>query len=141
MNNNLAKAKSLLSENGCTLAAVRGDEIITGTERGIKPLLELIDKGKSLSDYSAADKVVGMAAAYLYVLLDVRELYAKTISRKALSVLQEYHIPAEYDTLAEAIINRSGTGFCPMETAVINAKSPENALCLIRDKLKELSGK
>ena len=141
MNTDLIKAKDLLSENEYTLAAVRDNNIITSTERGVKPLLELIDAGRSLSGYFAADKVVGMAAAYLYVLLDVKALYAKVISRKALSVLEKYHIPAEYDTLAEAIKNRTGTGFCPMETAVLNAQSPEHALQLIRAKLKELSEK
>ncbi|MGN1107284.1 MAG: DUF1893 domain-containing protein [Huintestinicola sp.] len=137
----MKKAVSMLEEQGLTLAAVKGNETITSRERGVKPLLELIDDGKSLEGYSAADKVVGAAAAYLYVLLGVRELYAKVISQKAVDVMEKYGIEIEYDTLAEAIINRSGTGFCPMETAVSDAVSPENALELIRAKLKELSGK
>ncbi|MGN0637354.1 MAG: DUF1893 domain-containing protein [Huintestinicola sp.] len=138
---NMKKAVSLLDEQGLTLAAVRENETITSRERGVKPLLELIDEGKTLEGYSAADKIVGAAAAYLYVLLGVKELYAGVMSRRALGVLKKYGIGSEYDTLAEAIINRSGNGFCPMETAVSDAVSPENALELIRAKLKELSGR
>ncbi|MGN1101021.1 MAG: DUF1893 domain-containing protein [Huintestinicola sp.] len=138
---NMKKAVSLLNEQELTLAAVDGDKTITSRERGVKPLLDLIDKGSTLESFSAADKAVGAAAAYLYVILGVKEIYAKVISRKALDVLDKYGIYAEYGTLAEAIINRSGTGLCPMETAVSGAASPENALELIRAKLKELSGR
>lgn len=138
---NMKKAASMLEEQGLTLAAVKGNETITSRERGVKPLMELIDGGKSLEGYSAADKVVGAAAAYLYVLLDVKELYAGVISRRAADILEKYRIAIEYDTLAEAIINRTGTEYCPMETAVSNAVSPENALELIRAKLIELSGR
>ena len=123
MTENMKKAVSMLNEQALTLAAVNGNETITSRERGVKPLLELIDEGKTLEGYSAADKVVGAAAAYLYVLLGAKELYANVISRKA------------------AIKNRAGTGFCPMETAVSIAVSPENALMLIRAKLKELWGR
>lgn len=139
MDNALCRSKAILEENNYTLAAVKDNEVITSSERGVKPLLGLIDSGISLEGFAAADKVVGMAAAYLYVLLDVKELYANVISRGALAVLEKYNIPAEYCTLAEAIINRSGTGFCPMETVVKEADTPENALALIREKLKELS--
>ena len=138
---NMKKAVSMLEEQALTLAAVKGNETITSRERGVKPLLELIDEGKTLEGYSAADKVVGAAAAYLYVLLDVKELYAKVISRRAVEVMEKYGIEIEYDNLAEAIINRQRTGYCPMETAVWNAVSPENALELIRAKLKVLSGR
>lgn len=137
----MKKAVSMLEERELTFAAVKGNEAITSRERGVKPLLELIDKGNTLEDFSAADKVVGAAAAYLYVLLGVNEIYAKVISRKALEVLKKYGIETEYGTLADTIINHSGTGFCPMETAVSNAVSPENALDLIRARLRELSGK
>ncbi len=137
----MKKAVSMLEEQALTLAAVKGNETITSRERGVKPLMELIDEGKTLEGYSAADKVVGAAAAYLYVLLGAKELYAGVISRRAADITEKYGITIEYDILAEAIINRSGTGYCPMETAVSEAVSPENALELIRAKLKELSGR
>ena len=137
----MKKAVSMLNEQALTLAAVKENETITSRERGVKPLLRLIDEGKTLEGYSAADKVVGAAAAYLYVLLGAKELYANVISRRAANTMEKYGIYTEYNTIAEAIKNRQRTGFCPMETAVSEAVSPENALELIRAKLKELSGR
>ena len=141
MTDDMKKAAGLLEKDKLTFAAVNGDDIITSSDRGVKPLLSLIDSGRSLSGYSAADKVVGNGAAYLYVLLGVRSVYTYVISDAALETLSKYGIPAEYETLSDGIMNRSGDGPCPMETAVSGADSPENALELIRAKLRELMGK
>ncbi len=126
------KALSLL-KNGYTFAAVNGETVLTSEKRGVEPLLELINSGGTLKGMSAADKVVGKAAAFLYVLLAPAELYAEVISKHALTVLTNFGIPVEYGTVAEAIQNRSKTGFCPMETAVLNVSEPIRALEVIRD--------
>ena len=141
MTDDMKRAAGLLEKNSLTFAAVNGDDIITSSDRGVKPLLSLIDSGSTLSGYSAADRVVGNGAAYLYVLLRVRSVYTYVISRAALETLTKYGIDVSYDTLTDAIRNRSGEGLCPMESAVAAAESPEAALGLIRNKLKELMGK
>jgi len=141
MTDDMKKAAELLEKNSRTFAAVNGDDIITSSDRGVKPLLSLIDSGRTLSGYSAADRVVGNGAAYLYVLLGVSSVYTYVISRAALDTLAKYGIDVSYDTLTDAIKNRSGDGLCPMESAVAAAESPEAALALIRDKLKEMMGK
>ena len=138
MTRNLEKAVSVLNTENLTLAAVGESGVLKFTERGVKPLLALIDGGKSLAGFSAADKVVGKAAAMLYVLLGVNEIYASVISKPALAVLEKYGIYCEYGTLAEAIKNRTNTGFCPMETAVLNLENPAEAPAAIRKKLAEL---
>lgn len=138
MSGNLAKAREILS-SGVTFAAFNGETALTDKRRGVKPLIDIIDRGETLRGFSAADKVVGKAAAFLYVLLDVSEVYAEVISRHALSVLEENNIHAEYSVLTEAVKNRTGTGFCPMETAVLDENKPEKALERIRAKLIELS--
>ena len=71
----------------------------------------------------------------------MRDIYADVISTHALSVLEEHQIPVEYSTLTDKIKNRAGTGFCPMETAVLCEESPEKALEKIREKAKELAKK
>ena len=141
MSDNLKKAREILENEGFTFAAFDGKTVFTDDKRGVKPLLDIIDCGKTLGGFSAADKVVGKAAAFLYVLLGVSEIYADVISRHALSVLEEHKIPVEYAVLTEAVKNRSGTGFCPMETAVLDENSPENALVKIRARIAELSAK
>jgi hypothetical protein len=98
--------------------------------------LKWLDERKKLSEYSAADKVVGKGAAYLYILLEIKEIYAHVISRPAYDVLQEYGIPVSYKTMTELIRNRDNTGFCPIESAVMNIDNPYQALTAIRNKLE-----
>lgn len=43
----------------------KGSTIYISTERGVKPLIDRIDDGTDLQGFSAADKVVGKAAAFL----------------------------------------------------------------------------
>lgn len=138
MRSDIERAVSLLGSGVYTLAAVCGGDELTSCERGVKPLLGLLDSGKSLRGYSAADKVIGKAAAFLYVLLSPVEIYARVISKPALEVLKSHGINISYDVLADAIRNRDNTGFCPMETAVINDTDPETALAHIREKLRLL---
>ena len=74
--------------NEITLALVKDGNVITSLKRGVAPMIDFISEGISLSGYSLADKVVGKAAAFLYELMRIKELYAVTISEPALSVLK-----------------------------------------------------
>ena len=141
MSDNLEKCREILKFGNFTLVLFDGKTFLTDTKRGVKPLLDLLDGNTDLSGFSAADKVVGKAAAFLYVLLNVREIYADVISTHALSVLEQHQIPVEYNTLTDKIKNRARTGFCPMETAVLDEENPERALAKIRQKAKELAQK
>lgn len=135
---NLEKAKMLLNEtdNTCVLC---GDEVIlTDKRRGVRPLLDLVEGHVDVAGFSVADKVVGKAAAYLYCLLGIQQLYARVISKPALAVLQQAGIETEYDQLVSAIQNRTNDGFCPMESAVWNIHSAEEALPAIQNALAQL---
>lgn len=136
--NDLEHAKSLLEEGNYTLALVKGDEIITSFERGVKPLLDLLEGGKETCGFSAADRVVGKAAALLYVLLGVKAVYANVVSTLAEEVLLGHGIAVKVQTRTERIINRAGNGFCPMETAVENISDPTEAYRAIKAKLATL---
>lgn len=138
MKTDLEKAKSLLKSGKYTCVVCAGDDICTATERGVKPLLAWIDSGTDLNGFSAADKVVGKAAAFLYVILGVKFVYADVMSKPAKDTLEENGIAAEYGCLADAIRNRAGTGFCPMETAVRDISEPQAALDKIRETLRTL---
>lgn len=134
---NLDKAKDILSSNKYTLVLVSDDDVQTDTLRGVRPLLGRY--GKNFSMYSAADKVIGKGAAFLYVLLGIKEIYAHIISKPALDVLKNNDIHVEYDLLVDNIINHNNTGFCPIEMATTNISSPDEALVAIRETLKTLS--
>ena len=128
----------LSAGNTCVLQ--RGEMQESSTKRGVAPLLAWLDSGKNYHDFSAADKVVGKAAAYLYVLLGVKELYANVVSEAAEEVLSKHEIPLFYAEKVPAIRNRTNTGFCPMEQAVWHIDDPLLAKRAIIEKLDQLRG-
>ena len=134
----ISRAKAILSE-GFTFVGVCGKEIKTSNERGVRPLLSLLDSGVSLEDFSCADKVVGKGAAHLYVLLKVKHLYADVISAPALELLIKNNVNVEYGTLCDEIKNRAKTGRCPIETATLDIDDSACALDVIRSTLDNLS--
>lgn len=138
MNNNILKASKALNEGLYTCVLCKNDVIYTSTKRGVKPLLDFLDSQVDLKGFSAADKVVGKAAAFLYVLLGVREVYAHVMSEPAICILESNKIQVQYDISVKNIINRSGTGNCPMEEAVADISVPSDALEAIRIRLKSL---
>lgn len=138
MCNDLQKARQLLDAGDYTCVLHRSGVTHTSTHRGVAPLLHWLDEGTDLQGFSAADRVVGKATAYLYRLLGVKAVFARVMSRPAAQVLEQYGIPASWDTLVDAIENRQKNGPCPMEYATRNATTPEEALTAIRQALLEL---
>ena len=136
----IAKAKETLAEGGFTCVLIKGDTVFSSYERGVKPLLNLLDSGENYKGSCAADKVVGKAAAFLYVLLGVKELYASVISAPALELLKSYEIDVSFDHMVEMIRNRTNTGYCPMEQATLNRSVPKEALRAIKETLRKMNG-
>ena len=141
-NNNLEKAiKILEEEKDLTLVLVLNENIYKSSEKGIKPLLQLLNSGKNYLNYSAADKIVGKAAAMLYKLLNINDIYGEVMSISAINFLEQNNINFKYKIKTKEIINRKGTGICPMEETVLNIENPTEAKKLLENKLKELINK
>ena len=85
---NLEFAKETLLNNDYTCVICQGETVYTSTFRGVKPLVQWLDRKLDVKGFSAADKVIGRATAFLYVLLDVQEVYAHVMSRAAAEVLE-----------------------------------------------------
>lgn len=132
MRSDLEKAKVLLQSGGYTCVLVKEERIYTATERGVTPLLQWVERKTDGKGFSAADKVVGKAAAFLYVLLGVKAVHASVISRSSLDLLRAYGIDVSFDALVDAIRNRSNTGDCPMELATKDITDPKEALAAIK---------
>ena len=135
MTSDTTHAKELLEAQGLTLALCRGDSITTSHERGVAPLLALLEGEESWEGACAADKVVGAGAAFLYRLLGVREVWAPIMSRRAIEILKQGHIQPIAQQEVEGIVNRAGDGPCPMESAVADIDDPQEALAAIRQRL------
>lgn len=138
-NRDLEMAMELFTSGDYTCVLCKGEVTLTSTERGVKPLLQWLDRENSVKGFSAVDKVVGRAAAFLYVLLEVKEIYAGVMSEGAADVLSKYGICSGYGVLVKEIINRKGNGICPMEQAVKGADTPEQALEAVREKCRQLN--
>lgn len=136
MSDNLKKAKSMLTGHTCVLCL--GKNIKTFTERGIAPALFLAECGENLNGAAVADNVVGKATVLIYAKIGVAELYAGILSRRALPTLEKFGIAYEYGELTEYIVNRTKDGSCPMEAAVKDIDTPEEAITVIKKRLDEL---
>lgn len=131
MNKKTLRAKELL-EQGALLAIVGDAQEITFNERGIKALLGL--RAGGFCGASAADIIVGKAAAMLLVRAGISEVYAQTVSLPALEFLKKAGVRLEYGRLAQNIIRRDGKGICPMEETVTGVDDVEKAYVLLCEK-------
>lgn len=138
MNSNLAQAISLLEKENYTCVLCKDKEIYTSKLHGVLPLMNWLSQGTDLKNAIAADKVVGKAAAFLYVNLGVKEVYAEVMSSAAIHVFQTYGITFSYKMLVEKILNRTGTELCPMEQAVKDIEAPAVAFGAIKQTAKFL---
>lgn len=134
----LQRAKEFLATGEYTCVLCAGEKIYTATQRGVKPLVHWLRKGDIPRGFSAADKVVGKATAFLYCLLGAQAVYARVMSQSARKALESAGIHAQWDTLTEYIINRKGDGMCPFEAVVLELQQPEEALAAIEAKMKEM---
>lgn len=138
MRSDLEMAKNYLESRDCTCVLCRGEQFLASHRRGVSPLIAFLDSGQDFHGFSAADKVVGKATAFLYCLLGVKEVYARVLSREAARILTEGNIAVSWDVLVDGIRNRTNTGPCPMEQATKDSRDPEQALAAIRQTLDRL---
>lgn len=135
---NMQQAQAIFESGAYSCVLYRDGVTHMSTKRGVSPLVDWIRQGVNLNDFSAADKVVGKAAALLFVLAGVKEVYAQVMSEKALNSLLAHGVQATYDQLVPSIINREGTGPCPMERAVTQIDDPALALEAVEQTLAAL---
>ncbi len=131
-------AKQLLTDAGYTCVICRGDDIHKSEKRGVAPLIELLDNKADVRGYSAADKAVGKAAAMLFVLLGVGEIYATIMSQSAKKILDGHGIKYSCGKEVEYIINRKKDGMCPMEKAVMDIDDPAEAPTKIKETIEKM---
>jgi hypothetical protein len=95
-----------------------GQAVFTSDKKGIRPLVECIRECKDkFSGCLLHDKVTGLAAARLVVFSGmISEVVTGLISAPALELLREEGIKVSYDKKSDIIMNRDGTGRCPMES-------------------------
>lgn len=110
--------------------------------RGVSDLYRLWRENAALLHGAAvADKVVGKGAAALMALMNVSVLYADVISHSALELLRRAGVEVHPADVVPHIINRAGTGRCPLETRCAECVTPEECLVEIENFMHHLNNK
>lgn len=132
----IEKAKEALGTH--SIALCKNGKVITSDKRGVAPLAEFIQGGTDISGFSAADRVVGKAAAMLMIKAGIAEVFALTISESAEKPLKSHGVRFSFGTRAGRIMNRDKTGACPMETAVADTDDIEIGCKIIFEKINKM---
>lgn len=139
---NLEQANQLLKGYNCSCIILKNDEIIyTSSFIGVKPLLIFLDKKTSLKEGERLiliDKIIGRAALLLAAKCGITEIYTPIISEEALSAAEYYNIKCSASKTVPYIINRQGTGKCPIEESVTDILNLDDAIWNIKGVIAEL---
>ena len=73
------------------------------------------------------------------ILGGVKAVYADVISRPALELLSTADVSVDYGECVCNIINRAGTGICPVETLCLDSRSSEECLPLIEKFISQMN--
>ena len=129
MKNRLKEAIEILNEERVSCVILSANhEVRTSDAIGIKPLMTELRIDKSAFDGCViAYKVIGKAAALMAALGKAQAVYGRVMSQNAKEFLEKNGIYSVYGEIVPYIENRTKTGRCPMEEAVIDIDSPEEA--------------
>ena len=136
-NQDLELAKLKLMEEDLSLVIVKRGEVMFETKKqGISGFLQAIEKlDKNLVAASAADKIVGIAAAMLCVYAGVASVFALTISEEGIRVLEDNNIVYLFEKKVSNILNHEKNDVCPFEKLASASGSSDEAYV----KLKSLA--
>lgn len=114
---NLESVKTRLYETNASLVVrFQNGEIKEYFSPRVADIVSILKEDENaLIGATVADKVIGKVAASLLTCAGVKEIYAHTISKIAIPVLEANNVKYEFANKAEYIINNAKTGMCPME--------------------------
>lgn len=132
-----AELAELLATERCSCVVRNGGKTRIFRERGVTDLYRLLKEEPELLDGAAlADKVVGKAAAALMILGGVEQVYATIVSTPALELFRRAGTRIGFAHEVPHIINRTQSGWCPLETRCKELRTPEACLRQIEEFLQ-----
>ena len=140
MEDRMKQAREAL-EGEITFAALLADgRFITSEKKGIVPMMALLQADEAcLRGACVADRVIGRAAALLMEKAGVAAAYGEVISSYAKKAFLRSGICFSYEKETAYIINRTQTGMCPMEEAVLEITDAQEAYIALQRKLEMLA--
>lgn len=128
-----AELTRILHAGGHSLVVARNGEIRTYDGRGVSDLLLLLDMGNTpLRGAEIADKVVGKAAAALMIAGGVDRVYADVVSSSAIALFKRSSVHISCGIATPYIVNRKGTGMCPLELRCMDCATADECITRIR---------
>ncbi|MDE6310817.1 MAG: DUF1893 domain-containing protein [Muribaculaceae bacterium] len=128
----LRQLADVLHREKCSCVVWNRETLTLCHQRGVKDLYTILSESPDLlRDASIADKIIGKGAAALMILGGVRAVYADIISEPALELFKNAGITVQYEKAVPNIINRAGTGVCPVESLCSDCTTAEDCLPLI----------
>ena len=130
----LALAREHLTRFGRSLVVARGGRIVAERdEAGLAATLDCLEAVRREGPASAvADRVVGRAAAWAAIWAGARACYGVVVSLPAESLMVAHGLHVEAASRVDNILNRARRGLCPLEAAVADALTAEEAMEAIR---------
>lgn len=118
----LEEIKEILDKKDASLVvAYKNGTVKEYYNKRIIDLVSILKEDKdALKESIIADKVIGKVAASVMAVAGVKEIYANTLSKIAIPVLENANIQYSYGTLVDYIKNKDKTGMCPMENKYKN---------------------
>ena len=96
------ETKKMIGTDGITCIVWKdGADPLVSRVRGVRPILDWIEEGADLKDAAVCDTIVGRAAAMMYVLSGVAQVYAKVMSRGGEEELRKAGIAYEAESFTE----------------------------------------
>jgi len=122
-------AKQRLDQKNRSLVIAKSGRVLFETEaHGISGVLEAIKKlENNMAGSSVADRIVGKAAALLFVYSGVVAVFAVTASDRGIEVLKGYNIFHEFKKRVPRILDLKKVDICPFEKLVAKISDPEEA--------------
>ena len=130
-------AKERLKQKNLALAIAKKGEVIFETSaHSIGGLLRAMEElEKEMKGSSAADKIVGKAAALLCVHAGVFAVFAVTASEEGIQALKDGNVLCQFENRVPRILNSKRSDICPFEKLVIHISNPKEAY----EKLRSLA--
>ena len=113
-------------ENNSLVVIKDGKIIFKSDKDRLRPIILCINQNKKeMFDSIVIDKIVGLAAAKLFVYAKVKEIYSLVASKSAENYLKNNNIRFQAKKLIENILNDDKSDICPMEKLAENLTEEE----------------
>jgi len=113
-------------ENNSLVVIKDGSIIFKSDKDRLRPIIICINQNKEkMINSIVIDKIVGLAAAKLFVFAKVKEIYALVASKSAENYLKNKKIRFQTKEIINNILNDNKSDICPMEKLAENLTEEE----------------